>query len=573
VFFGNENIDQYCKFKNSTGSFVQVLQSGTIPKTNSDGEVEIEFSIPSGKFRTGEKQLTVTDNEKNDRGNKYTLMYASGVFASSGLTVKKQTTVGTVRNFEMQHTNDVEQQHKTQNVVWTWDPVAQTFFVNELEYPEGIFLESIDLIFDSKDESIPVSVEIRPTINGFPDINKIHPGGYAIKNPSQINIPGSVTPNWTNSNHITNFKFDYPVYLPPGQHCVMIKSNSKKYTLWCAQMGNTIVGSITNERVTSQPELGVFFRSANASTWEPDGTVDLSFRLKKYYWSTGVSKTLEFIPTASQSQFDDVSYNLYQNTFETNTNKLTYEIINPNLAHADFDSCRVRFAITYKTTSGTDITFTDVKKNTDIVLSSAGQLDKSSDSVMKSVFKTTAIFKPTNRNVSPIFDILQSGITFVRNMIDVAEILDTTTNPPTINSTVSNYELAPSATLKQGTIAGTNPATVRYLSRTIVLDEESTARNIKVGLTAYLPKNSRIFVYVKAGNTTDSTSFDLLPYQELEYMGVPFVSNNIEDYRSMEFELPQDIDLFNRFKIKICIFAADSTSTPKIKDMRAFAIL
>ena len=48
IFFGNENIDEYCKYRNTigTGSYINVLTQGTLPKTNTNGEVEIEFTVP-----------------------------------------------------------------------------------------------------------------------------------------------------------------------------------------------------------------------------------------------------------------------------------------------------------------------------------------------------------------------------------------------------------------------------------------------------------------------------------------------------------------------------------------------
>lgn len=187
---------------------------------------------------------------------------------------------------------------------------------------------------------------------------------------------------------------------------------------------------------------------------------------------------------------------------------------------------------------------------------------------MEASFKVVSSFTPTNRNVSPIFDLTKSGITFVRNMVDTTEIVGAA-----VKTSVGINELAATPQLKPETLTNTQPATVRYLTRTVVLEEESKSKNIKVGLTAYLPAGSLIEVYVKAGNTTDNTGFNTLPYQKLTYLGSEFISSDIFDYRAMDFELPQDIDPFNRFKVKICIYSSSSTSVPKIKDMRAFAVV
>jgi hypothetical protein len=568
VFFDSVKIDEFCEFRNiSGGSFAPVVSQTILPKTDKNGEVEINFTVPQGKFRTGEKQITVTDSPRNDKGNKYTMMYATTAFASSGLTITKETTIGTVRNFEMQNTRDFEERTQVRDQTWTWDPVAQTFFVNELEYPEGLYLESIDLIFENKDENIPIKIEVRPTINGFPDIAKIHPGGVSIKRAEDVKTTDGNVPDWANTSHVTNFKFDYPVYLPPGEHCIMIKTNSKRYTVWAAQLGNETV-TTPKTLVTDQPQLGVFFRSANASTWEPDGTVDLAFKLNKYYWNTGTVRNITIIPTATSSQF--TSYDLYQNTFENGlSNALSFDIINVNTQIADFDSCKVTYNLAYTPKAGgSTISLQNIKKDTNLYLTKSGRLDRTADSDMNNSFRITASFTPTNRNVVPIFDFSKSGITFIRNMVDTTEV-----QSGTVTGTILANELTAIPQLKAKTLANQQPATVRYLTRTVVLEEESKAKNIKVGLTAYLPAGSAIKVFAKTGNTTDNTGFNSLGYTELTYTGNEFISTNVSDYRSMDFEFPQDVDSFNRFKIKICIFASDSTSIPKVKDMRAFAVI
>ena len=47
-----------------------------------------------------------------------------------------------------------------------YDPLAQTFLVTE---EGGAFVTKVDLYFGQKDETLPVEVEIREVINGYPD--------------------------------------------------------------------------------------------------------------------------------------------------------------------------------------------------------------------------------------------------------------------------------------------------------------------------------------------------------------------------------------------------------------------
>ena len=46
------------------------------------------------------------------------------------------------------------------------DPLAQSFFVDAIE--GGMFITSIDVFFQSKDDNIPVTIDIRTVENGSP---------------------------------------------------------------------------------------------------------------------------------------------------------------------------------------------------------------------------------------------------------------------------------------------------------------------------------------------------------------------------------------------------------------------
>ena len=64
------------------------------------------------------------------------------------------------------------------------NPIAQSFYVEE---EEGIFLTQIDCFFEATASNAPVSLHLRPVINGFPSISDIVPG-FGCKS-SQVHIP------------------------------------------------------------------------------------------------------------------------------------------------------------------------------------------------------------------------------------------------------------------------------------------------------------------------------------------------------------------------------------------------
>lgn len=77
------------------------------------------------------------------------------------------------------------------------DPLSQNFFISATTYPNGVFLSSMDLFFATRDTSIPVSIRIRPTVNGYPSATNDVPGSIVWKNPYDINTPtpGNISTN------------------------------------------------------------------------------------------------------------------------------------------------------------------------------------------------------------------------------------------------------------------------------------------------------------------------------------------------------------------------------------------
>ena len=66
----------------------------------------------------------------------------------------------------------------------TYDPLAQTFKVDE---DAGCFITSVDLFFAIKDKNLPVWVEIRTVVNGYPG-KKLLPLGRKVLEPGDINV-------------------------------------------------------------------------------------------------------------------------------------------------------------------------------------------------------------------------------------------------------------------------------------------------------------------------------------------------------------------------------------------------
>ncbi|MFM7852173.1 MAG: hypothetical protein ACKO96_09705, partial [Flammeovirgaceae bacterium] len=118
-------------------------------------------------------------------------------------------------------------------------------------------MSSIELFFKDKDSgSIPVSVEIRPTVNGTPHASYWYPESFVSKQPSEINT--STTPSFNDATTITKFGFKTPVYLKPGFYALVVKADSPEYTLWVAEKGAT---TTDGQIIGTQPYMGTLYKS------------------------------------------------------------------------------------------------------------------------------------------------------------------------------------------------------------------------------------------------------------------------------------------------------------------------
>ena len=161
-------------------------------------------------------------------------------------------------------------------------PLAQTFKNDSIG---GCFLTSIDLYFAAKDDIIPIWVEIRNVVSGAPG-KKILPHSRKVIEPANVftDFDNGVTP--------TRFTFDSPVYCQEGQeYAIVIMTKSQDYRLWTAQMGSIDVA--TGALVSSQPALGVLYKSSNDSAWTPVQNEDLKFKLQRAYFEWGVTGKVE----------------------------------------------------------------------------------------------------------------------------------------------------------------------------------------------------------------------------------------------------------------------------------------
>ena len=173
----------------------------------------------------------------------------------------------------------------TKNQVAIWenhDPLAQSFYVRD---NTGVFLTTVEVFFETKDDTIPVTLQIRPMIAGVPS-NMVVPFSEVTLSPDEVNlsVDGSVP---------TRFVFPSPVYLPGPQQLeirnapvgsnqtsefsIVLLSGSPQYRVFISELGFNDIQ--TGIKISAQPTLGSLFKSQNGSTWSPSQLEDLKYKI------------------------------------------------------------------------------------------------------------------------------------------------------------------------------------------------------------------------------------------------------------------------------------------------------
>jgi hypothetical protein len=161
--------------------------------------------------------------------------------------------------------------------------LAQTFIVIDTDQSSanqsGVYLTSVDIYFQSKDDTYPVYVEIGNTKNGRPG-PKILPFGRKTLQSSEVSTS-------TDGNTATTFTFDSPVYMQGGtEYSICLLANTPEYKVWISDLGTQ---DTSGNEITDQPHVGVLFKSSNNSTWVPSPTQDMKFSLKRAKFDTNAA--------------------------------------------------------------------------------------------------------------------------------------------------------------------------------------------------------------------------------------------------------------------------------------------
>ena len=588
--FGNEyeNTTEYPSALGGKGDLV----------TDSKGELNGSFFIPntsSLNFRTGRQEFKLLDVSVNDESEAMSSTRAT--YTSTGTIETVQRTVRTTRVMD--------------RIMGRQDPLAQTFFVDQTENPNGIFLTKVRIFVESKDNVIPLQVQIRPVENGIPTTNII-PGAVKFIDPSSITtttLDANTTMSTIESN-ATTVEFDEPIYLTSGEeYAIVLLAESVSYNVYTAETSQFVIGPSREDQVSRQPTLGSLFLSQNGSTWTPDQTKDLMFELDRAEFSSSGTLllsngslpkvTLENNPIETTAGSNDIE--IYHEGHGFNHGDLV-TISNVSTVGGVFGTVfEGTFAVQNPTWKG--YTVTPGSQISNVVISDVG----GGNSVTVTQQVVYDIFIPQVQTITPNGTNISASVRQVLgksygsgrsdsnmttyNMSSQSSVFLNNINSNEQPGVIASTDNSSSETIEFSLSLSTQDSKVspiidlqrvsvlalenvidtvdaaQHITTPTVIDDAS--EGLKVIFSANRPSSSTFELYVKTAPDEDGlTSSDWTQVTIDE--PVPS-DDNPETFRDYEFT--HNANQFSVFQVKLVMKSTNSSKSPTIQDLRAIALV
>jgi hypothetical protein len=258
--------------------------------TNSLGFIDGIFIIPAETFKTGDRVFRLVDVDDLVVAADSVTTQAAATYSASNITITKarlglnsrlpDIAINTVNVTQGTRVSSRTVSSTVINTtVQNWDPIAQTFLINETEDNTGIFIKKLDLFFRTKHPTLGVEVQIREVENGSPTL-KIVPFGRKHLTAAQVTVSND-------STAVTSFEFDTPVFLKAGsEYCFVVTPDGSNdgYNIWLGELGATDIR--TGNPIYFNNSTGVMFTSSTNRIWTPFQKEDIKFVLHRKNFTT-----------------------------------------------------------------------------------------------------------------------------------------------------------------------------------------------------------------------------------------------------------------------------------------------
>lgn len=501
-------------------------------------------------FRVGKRLFRVSDDPNNDPGSSSTI--AEYVFCS--FSIDDAQTISTGNNVIISTSSAARNSFLSYKGK---SPLAQSFFIDDVDYPKGLFVPYIDVFFSSRGTQ-PIEMQIRPMVNGYPDSYRLLRNATTTLLPENVNVVpfnANTLPQSANSSHYTRFTFPAPVYLQPGtEYSFLLVTNDGDYKVYASELGAKILG--TTRTISEQPYLGSLFKSQNSTTYDAVQSDDLMFVIHKCEFDSQGTVTFNDYKDPLATPLEGYDANLKMDMFSIMSDSI----------QLPGTSLNYRYQATTIANNELDTDFTEILPDSRVFLddrkhvihesfstkSFIMKVDMSTDSpdVSPIIFpERQQIFTAANyindmRLGESIVKITNSGnnytmqntsVTITGNSglsanamvitgkfeLDRTENYQNTIGKIVFDNFGSNYydDINVTIVSSDANTTGANaataiieseldprggPASAKYISKTVTLAPEFDAGDLRVYLTAVKPAEANVQVYYKVKNLYDT---------------------------------------------------------------------
>lgn len=591
-----------------------------------------EFYIPNTattKFRTGDRLFKLVDESSNVTAN--ITSSARAIYSAKGLVEGRQEVSVRSPRLIQESVTDINTNawifSQSQRTVGWVDPLAQTILIDR---EKGAFISKISAYFKTKDANIPITMQIRTVVNGYPS-NEIVPFGETVLPAASVNVSDDATAE-------TEFTFDAPVYLRPNvEYAICLLANSNQYEAWVAEIGQNAIG--TQRRISTQPYAGVLFKSQNGSTWSADQTKDLKFKVYRAQFDTSASNELVF------NNAELPVRQLRNNPYFTVTGSNKVIIKHPNHGMPDGSSVTLsgatgtvngissvnlngtfvitdvemdQYQITTSTTAtadgnggGSDVTATE-NKHIDVLNPIIQQMVLPGTNISYTVRTTSTrslagsetdyqipttgiplivntnyypanpqqiasdINEATNMSGNKSFELVATMTTTDDSLSPVIDlercsvitVANRIDNPQTYSGTESGKNNVFSFVAETESSGGS--ALAKYITRKITLAQASLG--LRIIFAANRPDGSFIDVYYKTQEAGAETPFADLDWTLATIDDDVATTDDPTQFNDYEYTIDNITPNFTTFAVKVVFRSQSSNKVPRIKDFRAIAL-
>jgi hypothetical protein len=409
--------------------------------------------------------------------------------------------------------------------IYVHDPVAQTFYINPKEYPNGLFLSKADVYFSQKPDTGSSStawIYITKTVNGYPSSDSYITNSRVEKPYASVNLPTgtSIAP----IPAATTFTFSDPIHLEAGEYAIVVGSDDAKYRVFVSELGSTDLA--TGKLISTNPDgnVGSFFMSQNARTWTADQTKDMMFNIHKCVFNTA-SLDVE-IPLIKDSD----------------------SIISDMISITSPDKEIAGTSLKYYSKLGGD--YITVNNNTNTKLAARTTLSSATTPYVKYTLAST------DTNLSPVIQKDKINMKFFQNAIN--------TKLDLLVDEIDPYK---------------GNAAAKYVTKKVVLADGFDATGIRVLLDVNRLHGTSIEVFVKAVAGDDFSKFEDHYYKQITLKGDTQYSSTDNDFVIDEYKIDNfsyqfgniTYSSFKTFIVKVVMYSDNPVNFPRVKNLRAIA--